>query len=143
MKRSILAMAAGALLLAAAASAQPGPGPGRRLYDPGTVETVSGEVVRVEHVPSPRGMGTGVHLVLRTDSAGILPVRLGPAWYVDQQEVKIGAHDRVEVKGSRVSVGGTSTVIAAVVKKADGQTLVLRNDAGVPQWAGARAHRRQ
>lgn len=41
-----------------------------RVYDPGTVERVAGEVVEVQRVPSPGGgRSHGVHLVMRTTTA--------------------------------------------------------------------------
>jgi hypothetical protein len=43
----------------------------------------------------------------------------------------------VEVKGSRVTIAGKPVVIAAEVKKGD-ETLKLRDDNGIPAWAGWR-----
>ena len=37
-----------------------------RLYDPKTVDTVSGEVLAVERITPIKGMGYGVHLRLKT-----------------------------------------------------------------------------
>lgn len=108
-----------------------------RIYDPKTVETVTGEVVEVQRPPSPSGRKAhGIHLFLRTDDVAKLPVHLGPAWYVDQQGVEIAVGDRLEVKGSRVTIDGQSVIVAAEVKKSD-QTLVLRTADGVPAWSGA------
>lgn len=146
MKRSIIWTIVGiaAIVVSSpAASAQPGPGPhmrdgamhhAARVYDPKTVETVSGDVVRVEHVPSKRGSSGGVHLVLRTGDATV-SVHLGPAWYVDRQDVTIAAGDHIDVKGSRVTLDGKPAIIAAEVKKGD-HALVLRDDAGIPRWSG-------
>jgi hypothetical protein len=134
----------GTVLLAVVSGAQPEPrgagGPGRR-YDPNSVETVSGDVVSVDHVPSRRGVGTAVHLTLRVTATETLTVRLGPAWYIDAQKMRVKENDHVEIKGSRVVIGGAPVVIAAVVSKND-KTMVLRNDAGVPTWNGQKAHRR-
>jgi len=107
-----------------------------RLYDPKTVETVTGEVVKVDRIIPMRGMSGGVHLVLKTDK-GDVSVHLGPQWYLENQDVKIEPKDRVEVKGSRTTVQGKPALIAAEVKKGD-EVLRLRDDAGVPMWAGWR-----
>ena len=139
-----------ALGLAATTLAQPGfqwrgsdgwgrGGPYDRLYDPKSVETVSGVVVKVEQVTPMSGMGQGVHVVLETDGATI-PVHLGPVWYIERQETSIEPGDRLEVKGSRVSLEGKPAIIAAEVHKGD-ETLRLRNEAGVPMWAGWRRRR--
>ncbi|MFN8603524.1 MAG: DNA-binding protein [Candidatus Binatia bacterium] len=134
--KGIVALLAGAMLLATGLDAAgQGAGGGHR-WDPATVETVSGEVVDVQQVSFPSRKAYGVHLALKTDASPDLAVALGPSWYVDKQTVKIAKGDRVEVKGSRVTVGGKPLVLAAEVKKGD-QTLVLRNTDGIPAWAGA------
>ena len=131
--------------LALAADTPPSPqegGAGRRRWDSGTVETISGEVLRIDHVPKRRGTGMVVHLEVRASNGETVDVRLGPAWWVDGQSVRVKENDKVDVKGSRVSVGGEPVVIAAIVNK-KGKTLVLRNDDGVPVWAGQKRPARQ
>jgi hypothetical protein len=123
-----------AIALPHQAYGQPGRGPGGRGYDPSTVETVSGQVVAVEHVPAGKGRSGGVHFTLKTDRE-TLPVHLGPAWYLDKQKVRVERHDHVEVEGSRISFEGKPAIIARQVKKG-GATLILRNEAGIPAWAG-------
>jgi hypothetical protein len=136
-----------ALALAPAAWAQGGIkwrggggwGPGSqfgRLYDPKTVETVTGEVIKVERVTPMRGMSGGVHLVIKTDK-GDVSVHLGPQWFLENQDVKISPHDMVEIKGSQVTVSGKPAIIAGEVKKGD-ETLKLRDESGVPVWSGWR-----
>jgi len=124
------------VLLAANAWAQSGKGrnSGRRIYNPATVETLSGEVVSVDQTTSKRGRSLGVHFTLKAEKETI-PVHLGPGWYVDQQEVKLAPGDKVEVSGSRVTYQGKPVIIAGQVKK-DGKTLQLRDANGVPAWAG-------
>lgn len=107
-----------------------------RMYDPKTVDTVTGEVVKVDRITPMRGMSGGVHLVLKTDK-GDVSVHLGPQWYLENQDVKIEPKDTVEVTGSRVTVQGQPALIAAEVKKGD-QVLRLRDAAGIPVWAGWR-----
>jgi hypothetical protein len=150
MKRIVGVMAVIAVLalaLAPAALAQGGPkwrgsggwGPGSqhgRLYDPKTVETVSGEVVKVERITPMHGMSGGMYLTVKTDKEEV-PVHLGPLWYLENQDVKIAPKDKVEIKGSRVTVQEKPAIIAAEVKKGD-QTLKLRDEAGVPVWSGWR-----
>ena len=83
-----------ALVFAATAAwAQPGMGTGggqgrgwgagdpySRMYNPKTVETLSGEVVSVDKFTPGRQMSYGVHFTLKTDKEAI-PVHLGPSWY--------------------------------------------------------------
>jgi hypothetical protein len=107
-----------------------------RLYDPKTVETVRGEVVAVETFTPMKGMSPGVHLRLKTDKE-TTSVHLGPAWFIENQDVKIEAEDSVEVKGSRVTLDDRPAIIAAEVSKGDA-VLRLRDERGVPFWAGWR-----
>jgi hypothetical protein len=139
-----------ALVLAATAAwAQPGMGPGggqgrgggagdpySRMYNPKTVETLSGEVVSLEKFTNGRRMSYGVHFTLKTEKETIA-VHLGPSWYMEKQAVTIAPGDKVEVTGSRVTYQGQPTIIAGQVKK-DGKTLQLRDGNGVPAWAGQR-----
>jgi hypothetical protein len=83
-------------------------------------------------------MGTA-YVMLKTDEETI-PVHLGPAWYVERQDTKIAPKDHIEVKGSRITFEGKPAIIAAEIKKGD-ETLVLRDDAGIPAWAGWRRAR--
>ncbi|HZP42838.1 MAG TPA: hypothetical protein VFD84_15200 [Candidatus Binatia bacterium] len=131
---SLVAGIVAAASIAAARPARRSRGPVH--FDPSTVTTLSGEVLRVEHVASPRGRGTGVHLVLKTDTETI-PVSLGPDWYVGKAKLKVGPGDRVVVKGSRTTLGGEPAIVAQELKKGD-ETLTLRDDRGVPLWSGGR-----
>ncbi|AJY71375.1 DNA-binding protein [Geobacter sulfurreducens] len=108
----------------------------QRLYNPATVETMSGEVVAVERVTPLKGMGAGIHLQLRTDKETI-PVHLGPAWYIERLDTRIEKGDTIEVKGSRVTIAGKPVIIAEEVKKGDA-LLKLRDESGIPAWAGWR-----
>lgn len=113
--------------------------PDARVFDPSTVQTVKGEISRVEQLTPARGpgrMGGGIHLVVKTDKETI-PVHLGPAWYVDKQGVKLAAGDKIEVRGSRVTLDGQPAIIASDVTKGS-QVLHLRDSNGVPAWAGWR-----
>jgi hypothetical protein len=136
-----------ALVLTATAWAQPGMGQGRgqgrgwgggdpysRMFDPKTVETLSGEVVSVDQAASGRSMASGVHFTLKTEKETV-PVHLGPSWYLEKQAVTIAPGDKVEVTGSRITYQGKPAIIAAEVKKG-GQVLKLRDATGVPAWAG-------
>ena len=83
-----------------------------------------------------KGMNSGVHVILKTDKETI-SVHLGPEWYVERLDTKIEKGDKVDVKGSRVTFAGKPAIIAAEVKKGE-NTLVLRDSAGIPAWAGWR-----
>ena len=146
----VIAIAFGAILLASISSfAQPRPGmmwrgsggwgPGtsyNRMYDSKTIETISGEVTSISRITPNKGMAAGVHMNVKTEKETI-SVHLGPSWYLENQDVKLEAKDKVEVKGSRITFGGKPAIIASEVKKSD-EVLKLRDDNGFPVWAGWR-----
>jgi hypothetical protein len=107
-----------------------------RMYDPKTVETISGEVVSVDIMTPAKGMSYGVHLMLRTDKDTV-SIHLGPAWYIENQDITIAPKNRVEVKGSRITFEGKPAIIAAEVKKGD-EVLKIRDENGFPFWSGWR-----
>jgi len=114
-----------------------GPGtPYSRMYNPQTVETISGEVVSVDKTTPMKGMGPGVHATVKTDKETIA-VHLGPDWFIENQDVKIAPADKIAVKGSRITFEGKPVIIAAEVKKGD-EVLGLRDANGYPVWSGWR-----
>ena len=133
-----------ALALAVPALAQPGAGGGMgmgggmgpQLYNPQTVTTVTGQVEKLEELPSMgRGGGRGMMYrgaLLKTDK-GSLMVHLGPTWYLDQQKFALQAGDTLKVTGSQVTLNNQPAIIARDVE-VNGKTLKLRNDQGIPAW---------
>jgi len=114
-------------------------GPGTayaRLYNPQTVETISGEVVAVDRITPMKGMVYGVHLTVKTERETI-SVHLGPGWYIENQDVKILPKDKIEVKGSRITFEGKPAIIAATATKGD-DVIELRDARGFPAWSGWR-----
>jgi hypothetical protein len=114
-------------------------GPGTqysRMYDTKAVDTITGEVTSVDRITPAKGMSGGIHMNVKTDKETI-SVHLGPSWYLENQDVKIEAKDKVEVKGSKITFGGKPAIIAAEVKKGD-EVLKLRDDSGFPVWSGWR-----
>src|SRR3989304_3505009 len=71
-----------------------------KMYDPKTVETISGEVVSVDKITPIKGMHYGIHLMVKTEKETI-SVHLGPWWYIENQDFEIKPKDMIEVKGSR------------------------------------------
>ncbi len=126
------------------ASAQPMRGSGgwgaggayQRMYNQATVETISGEVLSVDKMMPMKGMRAGIHLTFKTNKETI-PVHLGPVWFIERLDSKIEKGDKLEIKGSRVTVNGKPAIIAAELKKGD-KVLILRDSAGIPAWSGWR-----
>lgn len=131
-----------ALIMACGSENQKTPGPEEgagynRLYDPKTVETVSGEVVSVDKI-NDGDTGYGLSLTLKTSKETIL-VYLGPGWFLEKQDLSFAPKDQVEITGSQITFQGKPAIIAAQVQKGD-KSLNLRDPAGIPAWAGADKH---
>jgi len=124
-----------AVLGPAAAQGMGGQGMGMgRMFDPKTVETLTGEIVEVKAAQSGmQGVANRVTLDLKTAKETV-SVYLGPEDYYQQQNVKLAKGDKVEVKGSRVMMGGNPVIIPNYVKKGD-QVLKLWDDQGMPPWS--------
>ena len=108
-----------------------------RLFDPGTVTSITGVVETVERFVPLKGMTPGVRLLLRSE--GETPtVHLGPAWFVENQEVALTAGDGVTIRGSRVPTEAGPIFIATAVSRGE-EILTLRDEKGIPVWCGFRA----
>lgn len=105
-----------------------------RMYDPKTVEDIKGKVLRVDSFTSRRKFSYGVHLQVQTANE-IIPVHLGPAWYLDSQEIEIEPNDTLKITGSRIRFDGESAIVAAQITKGN-TTVKLRNKNGFPVWSG-------
>jgi hypothetical protein len=116
-----------------------GPGredPYKESFNPNTMKTISGRVIKVDQVPQP-GFGTEMRLTVFTDKKEILPVYLGPAFYIagpwQGKHFKLG--DKVAVTGSQVTVRGEPFMLATTVKRGN-EVLLLRDKDGAPEWLG-------
>ena len=107
-----------------------------KMYNPKTVETITGEVVSVDNITPVKGMSQGKHIMLKTAKETI-SVHLGPDWYIENQDIKIMPREKVEVKGSRITFQGKPAIIAAEIKKGN-KVLKLRDEKGFPVWSGHR-----
>lgn len=102
------------------------------IFDLKTIETISGEVIEVV-ATSPK---SAIRLQLKTDKETIA-VQLGPESFLSRQVAQIKAHDQIEVRGSRVKLGGKPVIVAEQIKKGN-QTLMLRDAKGAPAWKAAK-----
>jgi hypothetical protein len=106
----------------------------QRMYNPQSVVEIKGVVEAVEQITPTKGMSHGIHLKVNTD-AETIAVHLGPAWFIERQDISIQKGDTIEVKGSKITFNGAPAIIAAEVEKGDTE-LKLRDENGFPVWAG-------
>jgi hypothetical protein len=111
----------------------------QRMYNPQSAAEIKGVVEAVEQITPRKGMSYGIHLKVKT-GAETVPVHLGPAWFIERQDISIQKGDTIEVKGSRITFNGSPAIIAAEVEKGD-TALKLRDENGFPVWAGAGTRR--
>ena len=118
------------------------PGPGQRedpyktVFDAKTIKTITGQVIKVERIPEPR-VGMEMRLTVLIDKKEILPVYLGPAWYIEVpgQPTHFILGDTITVSGSHVTRGGESFMIAMTVTRGK-EVLRLRDKDGSAAWVG-------
>jgi len=118
---------------------RPGAGredPYKKIFDSKTIETISGQVIKVDQIPQP-GSGMETRLTVFTDKKEVLPVYLGPAFYIEasDQAKHFIIGDKVTVTGSRVTVGNEPFMIATTVNRGN-EVLRLRDKDGTPEWVG-------
>jgi sporulation protein YlmC with PRC-barrel domain len=110
--------------------------PFKKIFDSKTIKTISGQVIKVDQIPEP-GFGMVIRLTVFIDKKEVLPVYLGPAFYIVGSELsknfKIG--DQVTVSGSQATRGGEPLMIAMTVKRGN-EVLRLRDKDGNPEWFG-------
>ena len=112
-----------------------------RIYNTQTVETVSGEVKKVDFFTPTKGWSRGVHLMLQTSKEEI-SIHMGPEWYLNEKSISFKEGDKIEVKGSRVTFESKPAIIASEFKR-DTTNTQLRDVAGYPVWARSGGGRRR
>ena len=123
-------------LLAAGAALSQG-GRGRRihyskLFDPGTITTVSGKVLKVMPVISGNGRNYCLHSLLTTPKGQVTAV-LAPQNYLATKGLTLKPGDRITATGSLVTIQGKPFLL--VTEMRGDRTMKLREENGRPAWA--------
>lgn len=113
-----------------AAARYPGSGwdPYREIFDPKTIETVTGKIVRVEYYDQ-------IRLVLYTDAKKPVLVVVGPIGFFESQGKILTRGNLVTITGSIVTFDDTPIMIATTIKEGN-EELQLRDKEGHPFWIG-------
>jgi hypothetical protein len=102
------------------------------LFNPQTVGTVSGEVLRVDYALAGSGTDYCTHALLKTPQGNITAI-LAPKGFIEEQRLVIFAKDRVTVTGSMIFIMNKPFILATEV--AGDRTMKLRDSSGRPVWA--------
>lgn len=105
----------------------------KREFDPDKIETLEGRILEVLTNSEQDDMSQGVIVILQTEDEKIIPVHLGPEWYLSHQKKIFKDGDRVKVVGSRVNYQNNPVIIAAHIKRGNSE-LILRDEDGWPRW---------
>ena len=104
-----------------------------QLFNNFSIETFTGTVSKVDTTTPMTGMGVAVRLILSPDGGGNLPVHLGPAWFILNQDLNFPKDDKIEVRGCRANISGSEFIMAVEVRRKD-RVLRFRDDDGNPFW---------
>jgi hypothetical protein len=100
-------------------------------YDLTKEAKVSGTVEQVRETP---GEWEGIHLVVKSGDRTVI-VQLAPAEFLKELDCWIKVGDDVEVVGSKAPDTTEDEVLAREVTFGN-NTMVLRDQKGIPVWAG-------
>ena len=117
-------------------------GEGMPKYDPTTEVKLEGTVKSVEKIDcgSPRGR-RGTHLTVQVDEE-MVEIHLGPSDFLAENKIEFEKGDMLEFTGSRVKYMEEDVLLVHEVKKG-AQSITLRNEEGIPEWAGRCRRRTQ
>ena len=103
-------------------------------YDTANEVRIKGVVEEVREVP---GDLEGTHLVVKTDTTTVL-VYAAPGAFLKEIDTAFNKGDQVQVVGAKAPGAGEETIMAREITVGN-NTFTLRDDKGVPVWAGWKA----
>lgn len=103
-----------------------------RNFDMETVEKLTGKIADIKFSGKDNSENKGVELLLQFDEQ-LMPIHLGPAWYMNMQRGKFKKGDIITVQGSRVAMNHKFVIIAQELKLGN-KVLRLRDATGHPHW---------
>ena len=98
---------------------------------------VAGSIFSIDTMKPMTGMAKGIQLIIRTPSREEIIVHLGPAWFIQRQDMNLGLNDKVDIRGARFSLNGKDVIAAFEVRSGE-KVLLLRDEDGLPNWCGWR-----
>jgi hypothetical protein len=96
-----------------------------------SLTSISGELLAIDELGGRRGAGVHASLEVGGD---VREVHIAPAWYLEQQGVRLSRGDLVNVTGWSAVIAGKPVLIAQRVARGV-EVLALRDTEGAPAWA--------
>ncbi len=128
---SKIALMAGALLLAVSSGlAQKVKDTGPK-YDVANEIKIKGVVAEIRELP---GTYEGIYLVVKTDTGTAL-VRVAPASFLKEMDTSFAVGNQVQVTGAKAINVPEEQILAREIIVGT-NTVTLRDDKGIPVWAG-------
>lgn len=128
---SKIVLTAGALLLAVSSGlAQRVRDTGPK-YDVANEVKIKGVVAEIREVP---GAYEGIYLVVKTDTSTVL-VRVAPAAFLREMDTTLAVGNQVQVTGAKALGVAEEQILAREIILGT-NTVTLRDDKGIPVWAG-------
>jgi sporulation protein YlmC with PRC-barrel domain len=114
--------------------------PFAEIYDPKSIKRISGQVIKVNWVIPKTGMTSQmeIKLIVYVDRKEVIPVYLGPVWYIrgPEQARPFKSGDQVTVTGSWITSEGAEPFMIASSVTRNNETLQLRDKDGTAVWSG-------
>lgn len=105
----------------------------QRKFNPDKVEEIEGTVIDITEDRRKNEEKSGLMLILETKKGHIIPVHLGPKWFLLHQHMKIKEGNKVKAIGSRMDKEDNAEMVASKILSGISK-LVLRDDDGTPRW---------
>lgn len=103
-----------------------------RKFDVKKMDVLTGKLAEVRFSGKKKSENRGVEFLIETEEK-VIPVHLGPAWFVNKQSENFKMGDVVTIKGSKMHANHEPVLIAQEVKKGN-DVLRLRDEYGYPYW---------
>lgn len=121
-------------------SAQPGRGLNQsqitKLYDATTEITITGEITNAGTVEKDFGRYPGLRLTVK-DGNQEFPVYIAPLWYLSDKKIALKAGETITVTGSKINYQDKEQIVARIFEHQK-KELTVRDEKGIPVWAGKR-----
>lgn len=105
-------------------------------YDADNMVYLTGEITNIDRNHKPLAdMAPGFAVTVKTDDGKEHLVEIGPVWFTQFYKAKwdVAVGDRVDVRGSEVTINGKTRVMAVWGRKGDNE-MTIRAHNGSPVW---------